>query len=118
VVGFPQPVGNPTSSLLHTLHHVHHTTLGFKQVLKACDNAQVLSCAHVLHYGAMDPCDNRNMDQVLNDSKFINMKTAVNYYYSSMFHIMEARSILTYDKLKDDAYENNVSFTVRMDDDA
>ncbi len=59
----------------------------------------------------MDPCDERNMDQVQNYSKFI-MKTAVNY--SSILYIMEARSIPTYDS---DEYGNNVSFMVRMDDD-
>ncbi len=67
----------------------------------------------------MDPCDNRDMDQERIGSKFINMmKTAVNNNSSSIFHIMEARSIPTYDKLKDDEYGNNVSFMVRMDDDA
>ncbi len=61
----------------------------------------------VLMYFAMtpmDPCDERNLDQVRNESKFINMKAAVNYNTSSIFHIMEARSIPTCDKLKDGEY--------------
>ncbi len=62
----------------------------------------------------MDPCDERNVDQVRNDSKFIYMKTAVNYN-SSPIHIMKARSIPTDD---DDEFGNNVSFMVCMDDDA
>ncbi len=60
----------------------------------------------------MDPCDERNVDQVQNDSKFIHMKTAVNYNSSSIFYIMKARSILTDD---DDEFGNNVGFMVCMD---